>query len=59
MSSRSPKIFIHTLNNDSLLIIFYLCQPAPLNVHDVESVREEAPEQWSCELWWYKLAHVC
>ena len=61
MGNRSSRIFIHTLDDDSLLSIFYCCQPAPLNVHDVvsTSIREAPDEEWVCERWWYKLAQVC
>ena len=62
MGNRLPRIFIHTLDDDSLLSIFYFCQPAPLNVHDVElapSLRKEPAKTWVCERWWYKLAQVC
>ena len=28
-------------------------------MHHLQSVSQQPPEQWFCELWWYKLAHVC
>ena len=59
MANRLPRIFIHALNYDSLLSIFFFCQPAPLNVHNVESVWKGPEEEWVCERWWYKLAQVC
>jgi len=61
IGNRSSRIFIYTLDDDLLLSIFYCCQLAPLNVHDVVSVSVwEAPEEeWVCKHWWYKLAQVC
>ena len=54
---------IHILDDDSLLNIFYLYQPAvPVDV-DIESrpgtFSPPRWGEWSRERWWHKLSHVC
>jgi hypothetical protein len=56
MDNRSQESFINFLDDDSLLFIFYLCQPVLL---DEVSVRISQGGDWDCERWWYKLARVC
>ena len=49
---------IHILNDDSLLNIFYHCQPVPLDKDETD----DGGALWmepDRERWWYKLAHVC
>ena len=64
-SQRSHTASIHILDDDSLLNIFYLYRPhnylyRPLNLDVNEDiVARTRGGKWDCELWWYKLAHVC
>ncbi len=57
--NRSLRMFTHILDDDSLLNIFYFCQPVMLddNVTDVDRILEGG--EWARERWWYQLAHVC
>ena len=60
MCHRYLRAFIHFLDNDSLLHIFYLCRPALLE-GDKDVAHDHCVEwkDWSSERWWYKPAHVC
>jgi hypothetical protein len=64
-SQRSHTASIHILDDDSLLNIFYLYRPhnylyRPHNLDVNEDiVARTRGGKWDCELWWYKLAHVC
>jgi hypothetical protein len=55
MDNRFQESFIYFLDDDSLLCIFYHCQPVLL---DAVSVRISQGGDWDCERWWYKLARV-
>src|SRR5712671_4383721 len=58
--SHSPySALIHTLDDDSLLNIFYFCRPALLDEEEVDDDRILQRGEWDRERWWYKLAHVC
>ena len=56
MDNRFQELFINFLDDDSLLNIFYHCQPVLL---DEVSVRISQGGDWDRERWWYKLAQVC
>ena len=52
-------MFIHILNDDSLLNIFYHCRPVPLGDDEADDggvLQRTEPDR---ERWWYKLAQVC
>ena len=50
---------IHTLDDYSVLNVFYLYRPAILDGDEDNSVRLRGGRGWDREQWWYKLAHVC
>ena len=51
-----PITYIHNLNDDSLLSIFYLCRP---NVSGLDEFGNARWGNWVRERWWYKFVHVC
>ncbi|KAH9981810.1 hypothetical protein BJV74DRAFT_887316 [Russula compacta] len=51
--------FIHTLDDDSLLNIFYLRRPVLLDEDEDDDTRILQGGEWARERWWYKLTHVC
>ena len=54
---RPHTVSIHILDDDSLLHVFYLCQPS-FSIED--DTDEYSIDRWkSDERWWYTLAHVC
>ncbi|KAH9981823.1 hypothetical protein BJV74DRAFT_66921 [Russula compacta] len=52
---------IHTLDDDSLLNIFYLYRPILLDKdeHKDDDRRILQGGEWNRERWWYKFTHVC
>ena len=51
---------IHTLDDDSLLNVFYLYRPFLLGEDDDEYARFAGGRgKWNRGQWWYKLSHVC
>ncbi|KAH9965649.1 hypothetical protein BJV74DRAFT_799593 [Russula compacta] len=56
---RSPSSFIHILDDDSLLNIFYLYRPVLLNEDEDGDVLILQGGRWDRERWWYRLTHVC
>ena len=50
---------IHTLDDDSLLHLFYLYRPPIFDGDEDEGELVTGGRGWDRELWWYKLAHVC
>jgi len=47
-------------NDDSLLNIFYHCQPIPLDEdEDDDSISQKRDRSRGSECWWYNLAQVC
>ncbi|KAH9955473.1 hypothetical protein BC827DRAFT_1271686 [Russula dissimulans] len=52
-------IFIHILDQDSLLHILYLCRPVLLDEDETDDTRILQGGLWTRERWWYKLAQVC
>ncbi len=58
--NESRRTFIQTLNNDSLLNIFYHCRPIPLDEDESDDgvLRRRKRDCESCQ-WWYRLAQVC
>lgn len=59
-SERPPSAFIHTLDSDSLLDIFFLCRPAALSDENEEDAVEILRgRKWNDERWWYGLVQVC
>ncbi len=57
----SPHVpSVHTLDDDSLLNMFYLYRPSLLGENEDDDSRlGGGDERWVSECWWYKLAHVC
>ncbi|KAH9981819.1 hypothetical protein BJV74DRAFT_66783 [Russula compacta] len=51
--------FIHTLDDDSLLNIFYLYRPILLDKDEDDDRLILQGGKWDRERWWYKLTHVC
>ena len=51
--------FIHILDQDSLLHIFYLCRPAILDEDVTDDCLILQGGVWARERWWHKLAQVC
>jgi hypothetical protein len=59
LMGRSHNTFIHILNENTLLKIFYLCR---LVVEDEDEVGKNHFLKWRKghrEYWWYQIAHVC
>jgi hypothetical protein len=57
---RSHGTSIHILGDDSLLKIFYHCQPALIDHDDAaDDERTLEGKKWDRQRWWYILAHVC
>src|SRR5487761_693512 len=58
---RALRIFIHVLNNDSLLNVFYFCRPAAISGNEANNSHtlESHGGEWGHEHWWYKPAQVC
>ena len=50
---------IHTLDDDSLLNIFYLYRPGIFDGDEDIGLRIEGGRGWERERWWYKLTQVC
>jgi len=55
----TSSTFIHILDQDSLLHIFYLCQPVLLNEAEIDDFLLLHGGVWTRERWWYKLVQVC
>jgi len=51
--------FIHLLDEDSLLHMFYLCRPVLLDDDVTDDTHILRGGEWTGERWWYKLAQVC
>jgi len=51
--------FIHILDQDSLLHIFYICRPVLLDEDETDDTRILRGGVWNRERWWYKFAQVC
>jgi len=56
--NRLPRIFIHILDDDSLLNIFYFCHPVMVDEDVANFQRNLQGGEWDRERWWYKLAKV-
>jgi hypothetical protein len=52
-------MFIHILDDDSLLNIFHFCRPITLDDDGADFLQITEDGEWDHERWWYKLAHVC
>lgn len=59
MSNRSLRMFIHILDDDSLLKVFYLFRPDILDEDKIYSNQFFKGAKWDHERWWYKFVHVC
>ena len=57
--NRSPSIFIHHLDDYSLLIIFSLCRPVILDESEVDDTVILGGGKWNRERWWHRLIRVC
>jgi len=55
----TPSAFIHILDNDSLLKIFFFCRPALLDESEEDAVVILGGRKWDDERWWYSLVQVC
>jgi hypothetical protein len=53
------KMFVHMLNDDSLLDIFHFCRPVMIDEVESSVTRILRGGIWDREHWWYKLTHVC
>jgi hypothetical protein len=59
-TSNSPHTaWIHILDDDSLLDIFYLYRPPIFDGDESDQVRAFGGRKWDRERWWHKLAQVC
>jgi hypothetical protein len=57
---RSPYTpLIHSLDDDSLLNIFYLYRPTIFDDDDDDEACIIGGKRWDREQWWYELTHVC
>ncbi|KAI9461533.1 hypothetical protein F5148DRAFT_1315956 [Russula earlei] len=55
----SLRVYIHILDDDSLLSIFSLCRPALLDEDETDDTHVLRGGRWDRERWWYTFAHVC
>ena len=53
------KMFVHMLDDDSLLNLFHFCRPAMIDEYESDAGRILQGGIWDREQWWYKLTHVC
>ena len=53
------KMFIHMLDDDSLLNIFRFFRPVLVDEDESDVGRILQGGVWDREQWWYKLTHVC
>jgi hypothetical protein len=53
------KMFVHMLNDDSLLDIFHFCRPVLVDEDEGNVAHILQGGEWNRERWWYKLTHVC
>lgn len=56
---RSLRIFIHILDDDSLLSIFFHCRPVLIDKDETDELHILRGGHWDRERWWYKLTQVC
>ena len=54
-----PQTSINTLDDDSLLNVFYLSRPLLLDKDEENPSRILQGGDWNRERWWYKFAQVC
>jgi hypothetical protein len=59
MDNRLMKMFVHMLDDDSLLNIFHFCRPVMIDEAESDIARILQGGMWDRERWWYKLTHVC
>jgi hypothetical protein len=60
MGNSSHSGWIHILDDDSLLNVFYLYRPSLLGEDENDEARlRGGTRKWVGERWWFKLAHVC
>jgi hypothetical protein len=60
MCDRPHSPSIHILDDDSLLNVFYHCQPVLLDDDKTDDdTRVLLGGEWGRERWWYMLTHVC
>ncbi|KAI9510347.1 hypothetical protein F5148DRAFT_599528 [Russula earlei] len=57
--SKPHRTFIHVLDDDSLLNIFYLYRPDLMEEAETYPTSRLQGGEWDRERWWYKFAHVC
>jgi hypothetical protein len=57
--TRFLKIFIHILDDNSLINMFYHCRPVLLDDDEANDLRILQGGKWDREYWWYKLVQVC
>ena len=59
-TGNSPHtVWIHILDDDSLINIFYLYRPPIFDGDESDRVRTFGGKDWERERWWHKLAQVC
>jgi hypothetical protein len=56
---RPPNTFIHILDDDSLLNIFYFYRPLLSHEDESNYFRVLEGGEWALARWWYRLAQVC
>ena len=59
MGNSQRTTSIHTLDDDSLLHVFYLHRPILSDEDEDEATRAIGGKYWVHGRWWYSLAHVC
>ena len=57
--NRIRGTFIHNIDDDSLLNIFYLYRPVLLDKDEDDDKCILQGGEWDRDRWWYKLTHVC
>ena len=59
MDSSPRTVSIHTLDDDSLLHVFFLYRPFLLGEDEDVTTRLKGGSRWVRGRWWYRLAQVC
>jgi hypothetical protein len=57
--NRSLGMYVHILDDDSLLNVFHFCRPVLVDEEKRDADRVLQGGEWDLERWWYRLANVC